>query len=227
MLNTTSEETYKDGEIIFDEGSTGDWVYVVESGAVELYKVVDGKKVVIEVLRAGEVFGELAFIARFPRTASARALGDTVLGVMDKMYMDTEYNRLSGSFQLVLKSLAMRLKKTTEAAVGKKSNRHEPRLNKSLALTFKDKDAFVQTYTQNLSGSGLFIKTAKPLPKGEALDLQVKIPNLESPMKFLCVVAWSRKETSDPVNLPVGMGVKFVQMSDGEKDRLRKILASI
>ncbi len=227
MLNTTSEETYRDGETIFDEGSTGDWVYVVEDGAVELSKNVNGKKVVLEILREGEVFGELAFIARFPRTASAKALGDTVLGVMDKMYMDSEYNKLSGSFQLVLKSLAMRLKKTTETAVGLNINRVEDRKKHCLALTFKDKNAFIQAYSHNLSGSGLFIKTAKPLTKGETFDLQVKLPNLESAMKFLCVVAWTRNETSDPVNLPVGMGVKFVQLSDKEKDRLKAILAKL
>lgn len=227
MLNTTSEEKYRDGEIIFEEGSTGDWVYVVENGAVELYKNVNGKKVVLEVLREGEVFGELAFIARFPRTATAKALGDTVLGVMDKMYMDSEYNKLSGSFQLVLKSLAMRLKKTTETAVGLNCSRVEERKKKCLALSFRDKNAFIQAYSHNLSGSGLFIKTPKPLPKGDTFDLQVKIPNLESPLKFLCVVAWTRLETSDLVNLPVGMGVKFVQLSDKEKDRLKSILANL
>lgn len=227
MLDTTSEELYKDGEIIFEEGSTGDWVYVVESGAVELSKTVNGKKVVIEVLRVGELFGELAFIARFPRTATARALGDTTLGVMDKIYMDSEYNKLSGNFQLVLKSLAMRLKKTTEALVGQTSARKKSRKNKCLSLTFKDKNSFVKAYSHNLSGSGLFIKTANPLPKGETFELHVKFPDLEDSLKFLCVVAWNRVETNDPVNLPVGMGVKFTQLSEVEKDRLKKILAKL
>ena len=39
-FNIALEETYEDGEIIFKEGNSGDWVYVVLSGAIEFSKVV-------------------------------------------------------------------------------------------------------------------------------------------------------------------------------------------
>ena len=43
MFNIASEETYQDGQVIIKEGTTGDWVYVVLSGSVEISKTVEGK----------------------------------------------------------------------------------------------------------------------------------------------------------------------------------------
>jgi CRP-like cAMP-binding protein len=116
MLQIASYEKYKDGDVIFKEGDAGDWIYTVESGAVELSKTIGDKKIVIEVLRReGDVFGEMAFISKIARTATARAIGPTTVGIIDRAYLDEEFNRLSGSFQGILRSLVMRLKKTTDA----------------------------------------------------------------------------------------------------------------
>jgi CRP-like cAMP-binding protein len=116
MLHIASYENYSDGQMIFKEGDSGDWIYAIESGAVELSKMVGDKKVVIEILRReGDVFGEMAFIASISRTATARAIGQTTVGVIDRTYLDEEFNRLSGSFQAILKALVVRLKRTTDA----------------------------------------------------------------------------------------------------------------
>ena len=114
MYPIASYETYKDGQIIFEEGSHGDWLYVIDSGAVELSKKVKGIDVVIQILHPDDVFGELAFIARIPRTAAARAVGETTVGIIDRAFLDNEYNKLSQYFQIIIKSLAMRLKRTTD-----------------------------------------------------------------------------------------------------------------
>ena len=115
MFQIASEETYQDGQIIFKEGTFGDWVYVIEEGTVEISKDVAGNKVIIEVLGPGEIFGEMAFLVDIPRTATARAIGDTTLGIVDRQYLDEEFNKLSSNFQSILKTLVLRLKKATEA----------------------------------------------------------------------------------------------------------------
>ncbi len=116
MLQIASYESYQEGQILFKEGDSGDWVYVVESGAVELSKMIGETKVVIEVLRReGDVFGEMAFLAKISRTATAQAISPTTVGIIDRKYLDEEFNRLNGSFQLILKALVLRLKRTTEA----------------------------------------------------------------------------------------------------------------
>jgi CRP-like cAMP-binding protein len=115
MLHIASYENYQDGQIIFNEGDSGDWIYVIESGSIELFKMLGETKIVIEILREDDVFGEMAFIADIPRTASACAIGPTTVGILDRTYLDEEFNKLSGSFRSILKALVLRLKKTTDA----------------------------------------------------------------------------------------------------------------
>ena len=62
VYNIALEEAYRDGETIFEEGNSGDWVYVVLSGEVEVSKTVEGKTFTLGTLKPGEVFGELALI---------------------------------------------------------------------------------------------------------------------------------------------------------------------
>jgi CRP-like cAMP-binding protein len=114
MIPIATYETYQDGQIIFEEGSHGDWIYAIESGAVELSKATKGGRAVIVVLQSGDVFGEIAFLARIPRTATARAVGETTVGLIDRSFLDAEYNKLSQHFQEILKILSMRLKKATD-----------------------------------------------------------------------------------------------------------------
>lgn len=115
MFQTATEEKYKDGDIIFEEGSSGDWIYVIESGAVEISKIMRGEKEILLELGPGEIIGELGFITKMPRTATATSVGDTTLGIIDPISFEQEFNRLSPDFQAVLISLATRLKETTEA----------------------------------------------------------------------------------------------------------------
>jgi CRP-like cAMP-binding protein len=82
MLDVVSEETYQDGEIIIEEGTSGDWVYIVQEGRVEISKMIGGKKFVMTTLGPGEVFGELSFLGGVERTATVRAIGATSVGVI-------------------------------------------------------------------------------------------------------------------------------------------------
>jgi len=127
MFVTSKDEIYQDGQIIFAEGSYSESVYAVKSGAVELSKTVDGKKVVIEILEAGYVFGELGFLAKVQRTATAMAVGETVIGHLDHETLDEDFNNLSLNFQAMLRSLALRLEKTTQLACGAASTLQVPR----------------------------------------------------------------------------------------------------
>lgn len=223
MIDTTLEETYEDGQTIFKEGDCGDWVYYVESGAVQLSRYVDGKKRVIAVVREGEIFGELAFIAGYPRTATAEALGTTVLGIVDRKVLDDEYNRLSGSFRLLVKSLAKRLKKTTDAVIGQPECRREDRFCQSLSVTFKTTESLAQALSHNISGSGMFIKTPRPLDKGQIFELEIQLPDGMF-FKAEATVMWVRSKTQDPVNRPVGMGVKFRPKNEEDRIRLENVI---
>ena len=53
---------YEDGEVIFDEGSSGDEMYVIHSGKVELSRTVDNEKETLAVLGKDSFFGEMALL---------------------------------------------------------------------------------------------------------------------------------------------------------------------
>jgi len=117
MFQVAAYEKYSDGQVIFKEGSHGDWMYIVEDGAVEIVRMVNDKKILITTFRDGEIFGEMAYIARVERSTTAIAVGDTTVGIIDRDFFDKEFSKLSGNFQLILKTLALRLKKTTDDLV--------------------------------------------------------------------------------------------------------------
>ncbi|MEK6535390.1 MAG: cyclic nucleotide-binding domain-containing protein [Thermodesulfobacteriota bacterium] len=117
MFKIVSFETFQDGQIIFEEGSNGDWIYVVEEGEVEISKNVGGQRIVVETLKESDVFGEIAYIDKAPRSSTATAKGTIVVGIIDRDFFDTEFNKISADFQKIFKTVAFRLRKTTERSV--------------------------------------------------------------------------------------------------------------
>jgi CRP/FNR family cyclic AMP-dependent transcriptional regulator len=118
MFKIASYETFRDRQVIFKEGSNGDWIYVVEEGEVEISKNVDDQRIVIETLKEGDIFGEMAYIDKEPRSATAIAKGATVVGIIDRDFFDSEFNKISSDFQKIIRTVAFRLRKTTERSVG-------------------------------------------------------------------------------------------------------------
>jgi uncharacterized protein (TIGR02266 family) len=214
MLNIAGEETYHHGEIIFKEESPGDWVYVVQSGSVELSKTVENKKFVIEVLEKGDIFGEVGFIGSMGRIATAQAVGETKLGIIDKDFLTSEFNKLSDDFRQVLVAVAQRVKKMTDRA-SEYTARKEPRVSKVLPVMFKYGEQFIKGYLGNMSTWGLFIKTDNPLSPGHKFSLKLDLPGIEETIKLKCQVVWTRPQEEGP-NRPPGMGIKFrdIDMKD-------------
>ena len=123
MFKIASYETFEDGQIIFKEGSNGDWIYVVEEGEVEISKNVDGQKIVVETLKETDIFGEMAYIDKAPRSATATAKGTAVVGIIDRSVFDAEFNKISADFQKILKTVAFRLRKATERSMDAKDEK--------------------------------------------------------------------------------------------------------
>lgn len=65
--------------MVFSEGEMGRDIFVVLSGSVKLMRIVRGEEFIIDVLGAGELFGEMAFIENAPRMGSAITTQDTNL----------------------------------------------------------------------------------------------------------------------------------------------------
>ena len=66
-----------ESNILFREGDPGDAFYIILSGSVEVYVEKLNKQ--LTTLQAGKFFGELSLMLGIPRTATVRALEDTIL----------------------------------------------------------------------------------------------------------------------------------------------------
>ena len=108
-----SYKTYQNGQVVFHESSQGDWFYIVEEGKIELSKTLNGEKIVIETINPGGIFGEVSYILKVPRTATATAVGKTVVGIIDRQFCDQDFDKLSDHCKFILKSMAMRIVQRT------------------------------------------------------------------------------------------------------------------
>ena len=73
------------GEIIFLQSDPSDAVYVVDTGNISIVlQNADGREMVINHMRNGDVFGELGILTKKPRSTSAVALSSGELLVIPK-----------------------------------------------------------------------------------------------------------------------------------------------
>jgi CRP-like cAMP-binding protein len=90
--------------MIFSEFEPGDTFYLIQTGRVELVKVIGDIENTLDILQPSEMFGEMAILENSPRSATAIAL-DTVKVL--------EFNRqnfeilMMGNPQIALKLLRM------------------------------------------------------------------------------------------------------------------------
>ena len=66
----------KKGDFVFEEGDEAIFAYVLTEGVIEIVQTNKGVQRVLGKVEKGTVFGEMAIIDGFPRSASARAAAD-------------------------------------------------------------------------------------------------------------------------------------------------------
>jgi len=220
----SAEETYHYGQVIYEEGTSGDWVYVILSGLVEVSKNIRGKKYIIEILQSGDVFGVLEYIGRTKRTATVRSIGMTTLGLIDREFLDREYNQLSVQLRGILEIMTQRSGKIL-SRFSDFVGRPEPRSQKILPLLYSDGEKTFRAHTVDVSAKGLFIVTEHLLDQGQEFFVKMQLPGASDPMQVKCEVIWTRnRDSSQPMKQP-GMGVRFSKISKKDYKVLRDFLA--
>ena len=82
----TSElgKVFSDGEVILQQGATGDFMYEILDGQVEVFQEREGEEVRLAILDKGDFFGEMAIFEREKRSATVRAHGQVRVLTVDK-----------------------------------------------------------------------------------------------------------------------------------------------
>lgn len=114
------EKTYTKNATLFVEGMTGEILYIIKKGSVNITKKGKGsEEIVLATLREGEFLGEMSLIDNRPRTATARVGEDSTLLVMTKKAFTSlleKYPETALKVLLVFLSIANdRLRKANES----------------------------------------------------------------------------------------------------------------
>ncbi len=119
------EKEFKENEVIFEEGDSGDSLYLVKEGEVAIRKLADtlsGVEKKIATIGEGDFFGEMALFDNKPRSATAYALKKSKILILRKedfLNLMTK-DPLTGATELLTMSRVMseRLRKTNREAAG-------------------------------------------------------------------------------------------------------------
>jgi CRP-like cAMP-binding protein len=104
--------SFEDGEMIFSEFEKGGRFYLIQSGKVELVKILGDTAKTLDVLGPTEMFGEMALLEDSPRTACAIAQGPVRVMEFDK---NNFQNLMLTNPQIAFKLLKMFVKRIYDA----------------------------------------------------------------------------------------------------------------
>jgi CRP/FNR family transcriptional regulator len=123
LAGICTEGEYKAGQVIFEENSRGDTIYILEEGKVCIDLTLTGQSNVASIYRVppGEIFGELALVDEGPRSATTRCETDSRVLEMKKSDLFDLFESNNHIGYTVLKNvagvLAGRLRNTNRSLV--------------------------------------------------------------------------------------------------------------
>jgi hypothetical protein len=70
---------YPIDSLIFSEKEPGGELFVIQKGSIKITKILDDKEIILDVIKTGDILGEIGLIDAKPRSANAIALEDCEL----------------------------------------------------------------------------------------------------------------------------------------------------
>ena len=112
---------YRKGDILFEEGDTGDFIAIIFSGLLEVKKRTEfkGRQIIIAALKEGSFVGEMSLInEKEPRSATVAAREDSEVIIINRQALDSINENYPQIGIKILKGLnqilAIRLRKAVE-----------------------------------------------------------------------------------------------------------------
>lgn len=113
------QATFAPGTTIVREGESGDAAYIIESGRCQVTKLVGGEELFLREMGPGDVFGEMAILARSPRTATVTALTQTIVHVVTAEALDREVDAMKPWMGSFVRTLAERFRERETSSIPK------------------------------------------------------------------------------------------------------------
>ena len=133
------DRKYPRDAVIYEDGSIGDYMYIISEGQVKVTKMSeDGREKILEILGPGDFHGEMALLDRAPRSASVKTTTPCVLLSLSRQDF---LGLLKQNHELTLeliRVLVRRLRETDEQIKGLLFERVEGRARRLLARLAKE-----------------------------------------------------------------------------------------
>ena len=111
VSSLTFQKKFGPGELIVEEGRTGNGLYAIISGYVEAVKSLGTEQErTVNRLGSGEVIGEMALLGEWPRTATVRAIDELECLGIDRWVFLTQLERHPQMGIKLLQILAQKLR---------------------------------------------------------------------------------------------------------------------
>jgi CRP/FNR family cyclic AMP-dependent transcriptional regulator len=115
ILTQSIEKSVRRGQLVLQKGDEGSYMVAVLSGRIRISATSpDGREVTLNMIDAGEVFGELALLDGKPRSADATALEDSTLIYVERRHFLRHLTSSNDLALRVIDVLCERLRDTSE-----------------------------------------------------------------------------------------------------------------
>ena len=101
---------YKKGECVYREGDRAEAFYLVASGRLQVFSLIDGHRQVYTVLHNGDTLGEISLLTGETHSASVEAINDTLVLQLEKQDFDELINRIPSLVLYLSRLLSKRLR---------------------------------------------------------------------------------------------------------------------
>ncbi len=116
LLPNLNEMHFAPGQVIFEDGSEGDSMFLILSGSVKICKVTKmNEEVVLGILHAGDFFGELEMIDTRPRSARVSAMTDSKIAVLSRNDFNTLLETCPPFAFNLLRMMSLRLRTSNQS----------------------------------------------------------------------------------------------------------------
>lgn len=104
-----------------------------------------------------------------------------------------------------------------------RERRRHPRIYQPIEVHYHHGHRSRTDRTVSLSMGGLYIRTDRPLEVGSTFDFAFRLPDLDHPFRVTGEVIW--KKFFPDTHGPPGMGVRFLDASEEDRQALLRFLA--
>jgi len=103
--------------------------------------------------------------------------------------------------------------------------RQHQRAKVSWPVTIQTEEGTIERATYNISPEGAFIRGLSPLELHEVVDMTISGP--DHPITVKARVVWSSRQAPPKEDMPRGVGVEFINISDEDREIISSFVAGL